>query len=90
MSKNKHSKQLFQLAAPAAKSVVLVGDFTQWTQQGIQMQRDSNGIWTASVPLSPGLHRYRFIVDGQWLDDPACKSREPNPFGGEDMVRQAA
>jgi hypothetical protein len=54
------------------------------------MQRNPNGIWTASVPLSLGPHRYRFIADGEWRDDPECKSRAPNPFGGEDMVRQAA
>ena len=59
-------------------------------QQGIPMQRDPNGIWTASVALAPGTHRYRFIVDGEWRDDPACKSRMPNPFGSEDMIRQAA
>ena len=32
--------------------------------------------------LGPGAHRYRFIVDGEWRDDPECKSRVPNPFGG--------
>jgi 1,4-alpha-glucan branching enzyme len=90
MSKHKHSKQVFQFVAPTAKSVVLVGDFTRWTQHGIPMQRNPNGIWTASVPLSLGPHRYRFIADGEWRDDPECKSRAPNPFGGEDMVRQAA
>ena len=90
MTKNKHSKQVFQFVAPAAKSVMLVGDFTRWSQQGIPMQSDDNGIWTASVMLSPGAHRYRFIVDGEWRDDPACQSRAPNPFGSEDMVRQAA
>lgn len=90
MTTNKQTKQVFQFVAPTAKSVVLVGDFTRWTQQSIPMQRDPNGIWTASVPLSPGPHRYRFIADGEWRDDPACESRAPNPFGSEDMVRQAA
>jgi 1,4-alpha-glucan branching enzyme len=90
MTTNKHSKQVFHFVAPAAKSVVLAGDFTRWSQQGIPMQRDPNGTWTATAALSPGTHRYRFIVDGEWRDDPACKSRAPNPFGSEDMLRQAA
>ena len=90
MNTNKHRKQVFQFVAPAAKSVVLVGDFTHWSQRGVPMQRDSNGIWTASVALAPGTHRYRFIVDGEWRDDPECQSRAPNPFGSEDMLRQAA
>jgi 1,4-alpha-glucan branching enzyme len=90
MNKNKQSKQVFQFVAPAAKSVELVGDFTHWHQQSIPLQRDPKGIWTASVALAPGTHRYRFIVDGEWRDDPACQSRAPNPFGSEDMLRQAA
>ncbi len=87
---NKSRKQEFRFVAPAAKSVMLVGDFTQWDRQGIPMQKNHDGIWIASVRLPPGAHRYRFLVDGQWRDDPECKSRLPNPFGGEDMVREAA
>jgi 1,4-alpha-glucan branching enzyme len=79
-----------QFVAPAAKSVVLVGDFTHWSQRDVPMQRDSNGVWIASVALAPGIHRYRIIVDGEWRDDPACQSCAPNPFGSEDMLRQAA
>jgi 1,4-alpha-glucan branching enzyme len=91
MNTNKQSKEAFHFVAPeSARKVVLVGDFTQWQQNGIPMHRDDNGVWTASVALSPGTHRYRFIVDGQWWDDPACKSRAPNPFGSEDMLRNAA
>ena len=90
MKANRQKKQVFQFAAPTAKSVVLVGDFTHWHQRGIPMQKDSEGIWTASVALPPGTHRYRFIADGEWKDDPTCQLRAPNPFGGEDMVRQAA
>jgi len=90
MTTNKQTKQVFQLASPAAKTVLLVGVFTNWHKRGIPMQMDGNGIWTATVALTPGTHRYRFIVDGEWRDDPRCKSRAPNPFGGEDMLREAA
>jgi 1,4-alpha-glucan branching enzyme len=81
---------LFQYVAPAAQSVVLVGDFTGWRQRGIPLEKEANGTWTANVALAPGPHRYRFIVDGEWRDDPKCKSRVPNPFGSEDMLREAA
>ncbi len=90
MNTNKQTKQPFQFSAPGAKVVVLVGDFTDWHQRGIPMQKDRNGVWTASVELTPGTHRYRFIVDGEWRDDPQCKSRVSDPFGGEDMLREAA
>ena len=83
-------KQVFHFTAPDATSVMLVGDFTHWQQQPIPMQRDPEGVWTAAVELPPGRHTYRFLVDSEWRDDPECTLRVPNPFGGHDMVREAA
>ena len=51
------------------------------------MKRQRNGAWKATVAVSPGQHEYRFIVDGQWVDDPKCDTRKPNPFGGENCTR---
>jgi 1,4-alpha-glucan branching enzyme len=82
------TEQTFRFTSPAAMSVLLVGDFTQWQQRGIPMQKGKDGIWTATVSLPPGKHTYRFLVDGDWRDDPECKLRVPNPYGGQDMVRQ--
>jgi 1,4-alpha-glucan branching enzyme len=82
------AKQTFRFSAPGAMSVLLVGDFSHWQQRGIPMQKGKDGIWVATVTLSPGKHTYRFIVDGDWRDDPECTLRVPNPYGGEDMVRQ--
>ena len=81
-------KQTFRFSAPGAMSVLLVGDFTHWQQGGIPMQKNKEGVWTATVSLQPGNHTYRFIVDGDWRDDPECKLRVPNPYGGHDMVRR--
>ena len=82
--------QSFRLEAPQAQSVFLVGDFTHWQERPIPMQKNKEGFWSVSVQLEPGRHVYRFIVDGQWCDDPECKDRVPNPFGGTDMLREAA
>ncbi len=78
-SSNSNGKQTFHFTAPQATSVLLVGDFTHWQQHGIPMQKGKDGIWTASVELVPGKHTYRFIVDGQWRDDPGCGVRVSNP-----------
>lgn len=86
-SKNNHRKQqVFSLTAPAAKSVMLAGDFTQWQEKAIQLKKEPTGVWHASVELTPGKHHYRFIVDGQWCDDPSCAMYEPNPYGTRDAV----
>ena len=89
-AKNGNPMQTFRFTAPDAMSVVLVGDFTHWQKQGIPMRKDRDGTWSATVRLEPGRHTYRFIVDGEWRDDPACTLRAPNPFGSADMVREAA
>ena len=82
--------QTFRFNAPAAHSVLLAGDFTHWQEAPIPLHKRNGGGWTANVALSPGEHHYRFIVDGQWCDDPACTLRAPNPFGSQDMVMQVA
>jgi 1,4-alpha-glucan branching enzyme len=52
------------------------------------MQKGADGIWHTTVELEPGPHHYGFLVDGQWRDDPECTLQVPNPFGGQDSVRQ--
>jgi Carbohydrate-binding module 48 (Isoamylase N-terminal domain) len=62
----------FQLAAPNAHTVALVGDFNDWSRDAIILRpADKPGVWTASVPLKPGRHEYAFVVDGKrWVPDP--------------------
>ena len=84
------SQQTFSLDAPEANHVQLVGEFTGWTENPINMEKDLKGIWRARVTLEQGRYSYRFIVDGQWCDDPECAVREPNPYGSQNAVRQVA
>jgi 1,4-alpha-glucan branching enzyme len=86
----KATKQTFSFNAPEALSVQLVGDFTHWQEKPINLARQRGGTWKVSVPLDPGTHHYRFLVDGQWRDDPECTLRVVNPFGTQDAVREVA
>jgi 1,4-alpha-glucan branching enzyme len=83
-------KQTFTLSAPGALKVQLMGDFTRWEEQPIRMEKDARGVWQTAVELAPGTHHYRFVVDGEWRNDPQCALRAPNPFGGENMIRQVS
>jgi 1,4-alpha-glucan branching enzyme len=83
-------RETFHFSASDAMSVLLVGDFTHWQNRPVPMRKGPDGIWTATVDLAPGNHSYRFIVDGEWRDDPECPIHVPNPYGGEDMVRRVA
>jgi 1,4-alpha-glucan branching enzyme len=82
--------ETFHFTDSNAMSVLLVGDFTHWQQSPIPMHKAPDGVWSAAVSLKPGNHTYRFIVDGEWRDDPECAIHVPNPYGGEDMVRKVA
>jgi 1,4-alpha-glucan branching enzyme len=82
--------QTFFFTAPTATNVQLVGDFTHWQQKPINLQKGADGTWQTTVELDAGTHRYRFLVDGQWRDDPECALRESNPYGGQDSVRKVA
>jgi 1,4-alpha-glucan branching enzyme len=88
MAKQKDGKQkvTFTYAAPEAQAVLLAGEFTGWQQAPVAMKKDKQGVWNASVSLSPGSYEYRLVVDGQWRDDPGCANRRPNQFGGHNCV----
>ena len=81
-------KQIFAITAPGAMSVQLMGDFTHWQEHHISMEKGAKGVWQTTVELAPGTHHYRFFVDGEWCDDPECTLRVPNPYGGENMIRE--
>jgi 1,4-alpha-glucan branching enzyme len=83
-------KETFELVAPLACSVQLVGDFTSWQDNPVELKRQKDGVWRATVSLDPGPHEYRFVVDGQWHDDTRCGVRSPNPFGGQNCIREVA
>ena len=82
------SVQEFFFTAPDANSVQLVGDFTHWQTKPINLVKQANGSWKTSVPLAPGTYHYRFLVDGQWSDDPQSTLRIPNIFGSHNSVRE--
>ncbi|MEI7728841.1 MAG: isoamylase early set domain-containing protein [Verrucomicrobiota bacterium] len=80
-------KAAFSLLAPAAKDVMVAGDFTGWELSPKTMKKNKSGEWKLVLSLAPGRYEYRFLVDGQWCDDPQCIERAPNPFGGDNCVR---
>ncbi|HEX6631274.1 MAG TPA: isoamylase early set domain-containing protein, partial [Gemmatimonadaceae bacterium] len=78
----------FVLVAPGARRVALVGDFNDWDVGATQLRPAPAGrLWSVEVPLTPGRHRYAFVVDGErWLADPAAP-RAPGPdFGSPNSV----
>lgn len=83
----KKTKSKFEIEAPDAESVLLVGEFTDWETGAITLKKNKSGKWKTSVSLAEGNHQYRFLVDGEWCDDPSATGHVPNPFGSQNCVR---
>ena len=76
----------FAYQAPgAAKAVYVAGDFNNWNPSGKAMKNDG-GLWKATLDLPPGRYEYKFVVDGEWVEDPRATASAPNPFGGKNSV----
>jgi 1,4-alpha-glucan branching enzyme len=90
MAKSIKKRQTFTLEEPAATSVQVAGDFSEWEKHPISLKKQKNGTWKATISLPPGNYQYRFLVDGQWRDDPACPARVPNPFGEMNCILDVA
>ncbi|WP_420127948.1 glycogen-binding domain-containing protein [Longimicrobium sp.] len=72
----------FRLESEQARQVALAGTFTGW-QPTLQLEQKEPGVWTALVPLKPGVHDYVFVVDGErWVPDPNAPQQVDDSFGG--------
>ena len=85
--KSANEKVIFEYSAPEAREVSLTGDFNGWDTRTNPMKRDRNGLWKTTLPLSPGRYEYRFLVDGQWENDPSCSGCVPNQLGSMNCTR---
>ena len=72
-------------AFPNAKKVFVAGSFNNWKQNELSLTRTTYG-WQLPIFLSKGTHRYKFIVDGKWQEDPNNKDRLPDGNGGYNSV----
>lgn len=72
----------FQLHAPDASSVALIGEMTDWQQAPIALQQDPGGLWHTTLRLRQGQWLYKFIVDGRFMADPANPLKADDGLGG--------
>lgn len=75
-----------RLTHPAAQQVCVAGSFNDWHPTVTPMIRLGDGQWAKELALPPGRYEYRFVVDGEWVDDPAATELIPNTFGTANAV----
>jgi 1,4-alpha-glucan branching enzyme len=69
-----------------AGEVRLVGSFNDWDPDARILKRSHSGVWTTWMMLEAGRYEYRYVVDGEWTNDPDAE-RCTNPFGGENCLQ---
>ena len=81
----------FSLDAPGAASVAVAGDFDGWTGSNALEDLDGDGIWTARIPVQPGVHAYMFLVDeSTWMTDPRAQRYTEDGFGNRNAILAVA
>lgn len=78
----------FEIHAPGAHEVELVGSFNGWKPGELVLQGpDATGYWTTTVRLPSGRYEYLFLVDGErWITDPLATAHRPDGFGRENAL----
>jgi len=73
-----------------AGDVRIAGDFNGWVpDRGVRSLLGSEGetrVWTKVLTLEPGTYQYRYIVDGEWQEDPANPQSAPGPTGQPNSI----
>ena len=68
-------------------NVFLAGTFNDWNDSNTRMtDPDEDGAYTTTLLLSPGVYQYKFVVDGQWHQDPGNPEGTDDGFGGQNSV----
>jgi alpha-amylase/alpha-mannosidase (GH57 family) len=78
----------FTLQAPEAIEVYVAGDFNGWHPAKDAMAKDETGTWAITIPLKPGRHEYKFVVDGgeMWKHDITNPLWANDPYGGRNSI----
>ena len=71
--------------APFANQVTISGDFNAWEMTTLALRKTS-GLWKITLELKPGTYQYKFLVDGEWVNDPNNMRTAPNQFGSLNNV----
>lgn len=65
-----------------ARKVVVTGNFSNWNPRGIAMNPTADG-WSLPAYLRDGTYAYKFLVDNEWMTDPANPSVRKDADGNQ-------
>lgn len=71
---------------PQAQRVCVAGEWNGWEKDVWPLERQADGTFARELALPPGVYRYKLVVDGEWLADPANALKEPDGHGNSVLV----
>lgn len=93
-------KVKFIFDSPSSKTVVLAGQFNNWTYEKakvsenetvnvvIEMEKNKQtGFWEKIIYLAPGKYQYKYVLDGgTWKYDQNTLEKTDDGFGGYNSI----
>ncbi|HKY29867.1 MAG TPA: glycogen-binding domain-containing protein [Pyrinomonadaceae bacterium] len=68
-----------------ARIVAVAGSFNEWNQSQVLCGKEADE-WVCRIDLAPGKYTYKFIIDGDWILDPANPDTEEDERGFTNSV----
>lgn len=68
----------FEYRPPSGRNVTRVevtGEWNGWSNPGVALRLEG-GVFRGEVPIPPGFHGYKLLVDGEWQLDPGAARRK--------------
>lgn len=76
-------KITFNLPAKDADKVELAGEFNDWKPAKLKKYKNGSFKTQLNLPVDKA-YEFRYLVDGQWQNDPAADAYKWNDFAGDD------
>jgi len=78
----------FSVHAEVGSKVFIAGSFNNWDPTAKAMvDKNGDGLYTATLSLATGTHQYKFVIDGTWCADPECADWVQNDHGTLNSVK---
>jgi 1,4-alpha-glucan branching enzyme len=85
--RSRAKKVVFECKAEPGSEVFVAGTFNQWDPRSHPLcDLLDRGRFLAAVPVPPGRHEYKFVINNEWLADPGCSEYAPNDHGSHNSV----
>jgi 1,4-alpha-glucan branching enzyme len=78
----------FALIRPGAQRITVAGEFNGWSADTTSLVKRTGDSWAITIELKPGRYQYKFVVDGEWLTDPAAVENVSNVHGTLNSVME--